>query len=393
MCLCPVCGTHAAAERGQLCGAFPPRPSQIHHSCRDLKTLEAQISTTKTFLAHLESHLLILRSECNRAHDRFTHQLPPEIISRIFGFCVSREGDLSPFDLGTVCKRWREIAWSTSQLWTSLDVDLNWLEINSQARSWLIEEWLSRSGELPLSISVTYVEMDLAPPPHAILENIVDVLNRFSRRWQDLDLSIPFTLLPALCGNGDGVSILNTLHISPPEILDDAEEEVVPQLAYPFQITNAIPSPQRVAITSFPFSMVGIDWLNVTDISFYAIPIYDFHSLLREAPNLIKCVVDIQDDTSRPPAPPIIERPCLIDLYIGLHQTFQTSPSLIFDPISLPRLKKATYRCRHQPFAAFTAFIERSRCSLETLILDGVVDEGAGLDIIFMDDDDIWNPL
>ncbi|KAJ3516031.1 hypothetical protein NLJ89_g1371 [Agrocybe chaxingu] len=392
MCLCPVCGTHAAAERGQQCGAFPPRPSQVHHSCRDLKNLEAQISTTKTFLAHLESHLLVLRSEYNRAHDHFTHRLPPEIISRVFGFCASREGELSPFDLGAVCKRWREIAWSTPQLWTSLDVDLNWLEINSQTRSWLIQEWLSRSGELPLSISVTYVKTDMAPLPLAILENILDVLNRFSRRWRDLDLSIPFALLPALCGDGDGVSILNTLRISPPEILDDAEEELVHRLAYPFQITNASPSLQRVAITSFPFSMVGINWQNVTDVSFDDIPIYDFHSLLREARNLIKCIVDIKDDGSRFSAPPSIERPCLIDLDIGLHQTFQTSPSLIFDPISLPRLKKVTYRPGYQPFAAFAAFIERSRCSLEALILDEV-HEGEGMDIILMNEDALWNLL
>ncbi|KAF9446247.1 hypothetical protein P691DRAFT_674016, partial [Macrolepiota fuliginosa MF-IS2] len=43
-----------------------------------------------------------------------TRVVPPEILSEIFVIAAT------PLRLGAVCSRWREVAWDTPELWTTI---------------------------------------------------------------------------------------------------------------------------------------------------------------------------------------------------------------------------------------------------------------------------------
>ena len=74
-----------------------------------------------------------LTRKINRFHSPIIRQLPPDVMSTIFEFCLPDFADhqvypyptedLSiPLSLGAICSYWRDIAWSTPSLWSSLVV-------------------------------------------------------------------------------------------------------------------------------------------------------------------------------------------------------------------------------------------------------------------------------
>ncbi|KAJ7286557.1 hypothetical protein C8J57DRAFT_1708816 [Mycena rebaudengoi] len=74
----------------------------------------------------------------------------------------------SPKLLGQICRTWREIAFSTPQLWRAIDLDLDQTPLASTHILHLdiLSTWLARSKHCPLSISLKYAryaKADLAP--------------------------------------------------------------------------------------------------------------------------------------------------------------------------------------------------------------------------------------
>ncbi|KAJ6512755.1 hypothetical protein C8R45DRAFT_326702 [Mycena sanguinolenta] len=106
-------------------------------------------------------------------------RLPVEILSEIFFRCGKKQDGCRPRLVATVCKRWRNIALSTSTLWS--DIHLDQEEINAESLHSLLELQLQRSGQVPLSI--VFCE------PRDITSTL-KLLLTVSHRWQSLDLSI-----------------------------------------------------------------------------------------------------------------------------------------------------------------------------------------------------------
>ena len=81
--------------------------------------------------------------------------LPVEVTSIIFVYIVHsfRDHETSPLTLGKICRQWRQIAWSTPQLWTKLSMHSGHTKWEPSVR--LAEEWLSRSGRPPLTINLS----------------------------------------------------------------------------------------------------------------------------------------------------------------------------------------------------------------------------------------------
>ena len=74
-----------------------------------------------------------LKRKINQLHSPIIRQLPPDVASTIFGFCLPDftddqlipyiKEDLSfPLSFGAICSYWREIAWTTPNLWSTLVV-------------------------------------------------------------------------------------------------------------------------------------------------------------------------------------------------------------------------------------------------------------------------------
>ncbi|KDR86101.1 hypothetical protein GALMADRAFT_274780, partial [Galerina marginata CBS 339.88] len=276
--------------------------------------------------------------------------MPMEISSRIFLFCVHREpftpeatiadhGLVSwPLALGAVCQTWRQIAWATPQLW-------NFISIRFQvdkfpARDELVKEWLSRSGQLPLSISVferCYVDENcyIAPIEESTahhFHSVIQTLNGYSSRWQNLSVRLP----SFLCGRFDGTShadILHTLHVLP-EFSHDEESNGE------LTIANSTISPRDVAICSFRLQSVHIEWNVLTHFYAKACYIDECLELLRRSPQLTHCqMAYILESNSDFPFPwnPVTHH-ILRNLHIEFVGEVPEELALFFNNITLPSL-------------------------------------------------------
>ena len=130
---------------------------------KELAAVEAQIEKTGAIMQRLVMKALVLKSRINDTTSPFLRLLPPEIISIIFELCTPSwslhptdpadyDREALPLKLGSVCSGWRKIAWTTPTLWASASLFPTRCKINSQVS--LLDEWLGRSGDLPLYISL-----------------------------------------------------------------------------------------------------------------------------------------------------------------------------------------------------------------------------------------------
>ncbi|KIM41408.1 hypothetical protein M413DRAFT_52928, partial [Hebeloma cylindrosporum] len=93
------------------------------------------------------------------------------IWSKIFSHCLSDTSlptvnfSEAPLLLTRVCRGWKSIAIKTPQLWSSVSVDIpsyemrnkrsaDWSDIGVSSRKAMLNDWLDRSGELPLTIAM-----------------------------------------------------------------------------------------------------------------------------------------------------------------------------------------------------------------------------------------------
>jgi hypothetical protein len=106
----------------------------------------------------------------------YQHQLSP----------LTKE-DLSesiPLSLGAICSYWREVAWSTPSLWSSLVIRIS-NKHDSHMVTGITQEWLARSGQLPLSICI------ITKRAYLQVLALADIINQYSSRWSNLDLYMP----------------------------------------------------------------------------------------------------------------------------------------------------------------------------------------------------------
>ncbi|KAJ7724954.1 hypothetical protein DFH07DRAFT_854492 [Mycena maculata] len=118
-------------------------------------------------------------------------RLPADVMQEIFVAClpsgqnsVMSEQD-APLLLCHICNAWRSLALSTPRLWASLHIVLPSMDEMPSINE-TVNGWLSRSGILPLSISVAAprrFEYDLS--------TLLQTLIGFSPRWNHIRFNLP----------------------------------------------------------------------------------------------------------------------------------------------------------------------------------------------------------
>ncbi|CAA7270876.1 unnamed protein product [Cyclocybe aegerita] len=363
MCTCRVCKHKANDEPGAR--RYRLSAARACSACLELKILQNQIIETRAFLCHLQKHLHALRSNYNHAHDPFTHALPPELMSRIFEFCVSSapNGMLNPLILGAVCKRWRQIAWAAPNLWTTVRVNLDRFQSRVALHCELLSQWLARSAQLPLSIWISCNESNINPSMHPLTsQNALEILNQYSARWQCLDISMPLSLLPVLRGRGKFMPILKNLIITQPS---DSYDDPSSQGEEGFLLSNVDLRPETVSITRLPFNAVHIDWSNVTEVYFDGMTTVDCLCLFQQAIQLVKCSITIDEDENVLHFDTPFIHPSLAHITIIMRDW--NSPDALFDRITLPALKEANCMVARPDYDGFISLVERSGSVLTSL--------------------------
>ncbi|KAF9258791.1 hypothetical protein L218DRAFT_876250, partial [Marasmius fiardii PR-910] len=122
-------------------------------------------------ISHLQAEREIIQTfvDNHRAILSPSRKLPADIWSLIFVQCLPPSefavGVITeaPLVLTRICRWWREIALSTTGLWSTIHINIpikpdnaedEWYITKMQARMEGVTAWLDRSGSLPLGISM-----------------------------------------------------------------------------------------------------------------------------------------------------------------------------------------------------------------------------------------------
>ncbi|KAJ7592815.1 hypothetical protein C8J56DRAFT_1161846 [Mycena floridula] len=119
--------------------------------------------------------------------------LPEDMLREIFINCLPSNKPAAiaitdaPLLLGRICRSWRDLALSTSELWASIHVQFSHQLDPLRARRLCDEAhvWIARSGTCPLTIAVTCRKEDPAA------NNFLDSLTKLSKRWRSIDIEAP----------------------------------------------------------------------------------------------------------------------------------------------------------------------------------------------------------
>ena len=145
-----------------------------------------ELAELDDMLERLRLKRYTLKSKINQFYSPIVCKLPPDVTSTVFEFCLpdfvdhhlspyTKEDITIPLSLGAICSYWRDIAWTMPSLWSSLVVCVT-RKHDSHITIGIAEEWLTRSGQLPLSIHILleyYYE-------HKAISALADIINWYS---------------------------------------------------------------------------------------------------------------------------------------------------------------------------------------------------------------------
>ncbi|KAJ7163419.1 hypothetical protein C8R43DRAFT_946864 [Mycena crocata] len=155
--------------------------------------------------------------------------LPSEVVAEIFLASVETDGNAiisakkPPLLLCHICRAWRNVALSTHRLWTSLHIvapscGSRLAEINE-----VVDSWLSRSGVLPLSVSIVRSQ----PTPYNDISALLETLIRHRSQWKRMRFALGdhLSFKPLTVLSPEDVPLLETViidgfgnHDEPPAI-------------------------------------------------------------------------------------------------------------------------------------------------------------------------------
>ena len=259
---CSRCGDVIAVEEAERCD---PRD--------ELTELDALLERLK--LKRYE-----LKRRINRYQSPIVHQLSPDIMSTIFEFCLPdfMDGQLAPvgdvdlsipLSLGAICSYWRDIAWSTPSLWSSLVVRVT-RKHDPHIVTSIAHEWLSRSGQLPLSIRICS-KFNV----HETITPLADIINQYSTRWSDLDLYIPESYYQHFRATDNHAPILKSIRFNCSSYAAMRN----------FQLT--CPRLERANLSHVYMDGINIQWDNLTHLTLHSMLIEDSFLILRKTPRLV----------------------------------------------------------------------------------------------------------
>jgi len=285
--LCSLCGGAAAEEQvscvmseGNGCSA-----------CIERAAIRDKINQLEEEIIKLKAKYHMLGTMTNATHDPFIHRLPPEIGSQIFHLCLpaldptgyahhAQKLLLQVLGLGAVCRKWRQLAWATPNLWDILSITISPKRVRTRGSSWpgLIKEWLGRSGGLPLTISFLH-DQDDSPNPEesdSALQGIIDVLALYSSRWQNLYLEVYPTTLERFSRSMHLGQLLRL------ELVGFGPGRFSAQKV----IMKSKPFPTYLKLEDVSLTSIDIGWNNITEANLSYLTTNECAEVLRQAPAL-----------------------------------------------------------------------------------------------------------
>ncbi|KAF8181830.1 hypothetical protein BJ912DRAFT_906679, partial [Pholiota molesta] len=331
-----------------------------------------------------------LRVKINQTHSAINHQLPPEILATIFQAYVDdpsyddplydvepsryRLRDCNPFLLGAVCRTWRDIAWSTPRLWAAITINMDFPPHNRATQMSLIQEWLSRAGQLPLSIRLinnSFLHNDstfLHSDDIHQMRLIIDLVNQYSPRWRNLIIHLPTYVFPWFATVGNHAPILEYLKVEgKPHFRNNRWSD--DESGFDTLNLGKTPSLNYLSIQRLSLCQLNLDWSSLIHFSSENLTDIEGLEVLRRAPLLEHITLptcagssSITDLYALPSTPIFTQRLRTFSL------TFQNQDGAAFmDTLTCPALD--TLSIVGPPMGSLAPFSLRSGFALKSLSL------------------------
>ncbi|KAF8971474.1 hypothetical protein BDZ97DRAFT_1723931 [Flammula alnicola] len=334
----------------------------------ELAVVEAEVAKVVVSLKTLMNKTHVLKARINQIYSSIIRLLPPEVTSEIFQACIPAfdmeeldSSSVMPLLLGSVCSSWRRIAWATPSLWASLSLRLNTSTINTQIS--LMDEWLSRSGDLPLSIRL-FSEEEIHWAAHTTPGTAIEVINKYAPRWRDLDLRLPTSCYKYLPSSEEHLPLLVSLNLNPPGGQGERRHKV--------DMSN-IAQIRHLSLSCVYLISMKFQWAHITHLRLEAFYVDECLEALRQTPQLVSCnlrnIIGGDDGHTLPDGPVLLSS--LQTLSIDNEK--DTHISLLLDTIAIPNATQFSYSGRnliHLP--SICTLIARSS-ALETFVLEQMV--------------------
>ena len=246
--------------------------------------------------------------------------------------------------LGAICSYWRDIAWSTPSLWSSMVLHVPSIH-DSHIVTGIAKEWLSPSGYLPLFIRI------FSRYKTKTLSRLADIINQHSTRWSNLDLDMPGYYFQRFHATNNHAPILKFIrfHCSKPSIN--------------FQLLNC-PRLERACLSSITLFGSDIQWDNLTHLNLNSMLIIDSLLILSMTPRLVFC--DISSAWLGNTRQLDIGAPVVTSLR-SLQLLNVSSVNSFLNNIIAPCLEEFSLPNFYNPsMEVMTSFFRRSGCSLRS---------------------------
>ncbi|KAJ7893669.1 hypothetical protein B0H14DRAFT_2496210, partial [Mycena olivaceomarginata] len=198
-------------------------------------------------------------ADFNRSNNFHILKLPFEMTAEIFTHCLP-EYPLRSLPsgsaklLGQVCRQWREISIGSPRLWQSLQLKLVPKFLLHQVR--FLRSWLSGSGTLPLSISITHRAtgtVSTAPSASEVIEELI----LHCGRWQYMEIEVPFDDFRFIQG---AMPCLRGLTIGPTAVPESPP-------SHPLQLFGLCPQLRHIVLSQyFQPGTVKLCWERLTHV-------------------------------------------------------------------------------------------------------------------------------
>jgi len=307
-----------------------------------------------------------MEGQINNNHDPFTSHFPPEITSHIFatyteeinsyfGLQSPSTGRVGPLLLGAVSKLWREVAFGTPQLWNTLDIHIRSPTNDITQKIELTKQWLDRSGQLPLCLSLRINNTSEIESATYSLRSLFSLIRNLAPRWHILVLAVSSSFYRAFLDDLTCAPHLHTLKLIVAAPQNDQ-----------FHLART-PSLKHLAISYSYLSHISVEWGNIINFDAIDLSTDEFFELLRLAERLTSCRLRgiCHNIHAYPiPATPVthsaLKRFRLID-------DERDELKKWFDLLVLPSLERFTYegtKACDFPLIDLISFFNRSYCQL-----------------------------
>ena len=301
-----------------------------------------------------------------------TARIPLDILIEIFQIACKPVYDgyrskqaVTPLFIGSICRLWRDIAWSTPLLWSTIFLDISREHHDTQIE--LLRNWLLNARSAPLRIKLTMEDKHISVLNAFV--TIVGILVTRSDQWLTFESCLPLPECHSIFKNVNFAMLTSVLLHCP----SSYSSPIVPEMFL------TAPKLFDITLRGYAFSVV-LPWEQLRHLRTGRSSVDRCLKILQQSPNLQECHfggVYLSHGVFSGAIGPL-EYTHLTQLKLLNVKFDKIGCMSLFDSMTLPSLSNLyiqNYRTISLPLSSITSLFLRSACNLERLSIRSSFDD------------------